>query len=213
MFEHELFAKYRGKQDWERPILRVQPASTMHSYIVFATPHLLNFRAHSLAVARVENGGVVSGSIPSSLPRAPMANERLDAFIDIYGSDLGEWHVLQGLSLPQLETEKSFYLARIDPSETMSLAIFRPGKPTAFEIPLGEATPYGPLIGIRARHETELYSKISNQVKELRLCHANEVERHLILPAPNAFLHVSDHYNRPDEDYESVAVLVGTFNR
>src|SRR3989338_3220508 len=213
MFEHEIFARYYGQARWNAPVLRVQPASSMQQYTVFSSPNINSFHALSLAVARVEHGSVLPNSIEIHSARTLSESEELDAFLDIYGSDLGKWHLLQGLSLPGIKKKESFYLSRIDPSEKMIIDIYRAGQKSAFQVDYAEAIPYGRLISIRTRHETELQSKLSEQIPQMRRQHTNEVRRGVELFSDNAFLHVSDYYNGQENDYESVAVLVGNFKR
>ncbi len=213
MFEHEIFARYYGPARWNAPVLRVQPTSLMQQYTVFSSPSINSFRAHSLAVARVEHGSVLPNSIEVPSARTLSKSEGPDAFLDIYGSDLGKWHLLQGLSLLGIKKKEPFYLARIDPSETMNIDIYRAGQKSAFQVPHTEAIPYGGLISVLARHETELQNKILEKIPQIRRQHTNEIKRGVKLSSVNAFLHASDYYNGNGKDYESVAVLVGMFQR
>jgi len=213
MFEHEIFVRFYGSGRWNAPVLRVQPASLMQQYIVFSSPNIHSFRAYSLAVVSLENGSILPRSINFPPPCVFSTREEPDAFLDIYGGDLREWHLLQGISISGIKKKEPFYLAHIDPSETMIIDIYRAGQKSAFQVNCTEATPYGELISIRANHEIELQHKLSEEISQIRRKHNKEVKRDVQLPIANAFLHASDYYSEKGKDYESVAVLVGNFKR
>ena len=211
MIEHELFLRFYGKASWDRPVLRAQPANKATvNYLVFTTPHLPLFRASHLHLAHMKKGTVFAPSVSSDASKMD-PEHTLDAFLEIYGSGLGTWHVLQGVSIPHLRGEKlPLSLATIVTNEAIELR--EPKGKLLTSVSYDAVIPYGELVSLKARHSTELYTKLKEHAVLLRRQRANE----LISPkehSPNAFLHSSDYFEGADKDYADVAVLSGTFSR
>lgn len=212
MIKYELFPKYE-KNNWNSPLLKVYPAEIDNFFETFTVNQLHQFKAYNLQNVSLKDGHVVINDIERHFPRE-FASKTLDTFIDISGIGFGNWHLLQGVFLPDLPRERKypFYIGDID-AEHSEIELAGPERVVYKRIAFDEVIPYGNLFCIDAKHPTELFSKLTDEFSLIERQHRRLKERHEETPSSNAYVQVSDHMIGKSGDSEKVTVLVGYLKR
>ncbi len=213
MIRYEFFPRYFGDSVWNAPVLRAIPAPGSPSFEHFNVTQLTQFKAYSLHNAPLRNGNVYMPGLEIGTPRE-FANRALDAFLDISGIGFGNWHLMQGLFLPDISLSKKtpFYLGTLDPAQG-EIELSDSEHVKYDRVGYDGASPYGTLIAVEARHLTELFSKLNYFVSLFERQEKRARFRHDEIPMPNSYIQVSEHVAGPSGNSENVSLLLGHFSR
>ena len=207
LIKYECFVRYTGRQDWNRPFLSIHDLSREPTDLY--ARKILEFNRFKPSAVKItllteegkinpKNEALFEPSIPLPLDRI----DRIDAFLDIEEISLGQWRVLQGLYIPEMEGKSSNILVAYADNYEVELRNLL-GSNLIGKVSLNEVIPVGSLIPIHMTKATGLRQKLTEEVPLLlrRVNNAKRVEE------VNALIHVSS-----DIDRKYSVVITGNYS-
>lgn len=188
---YECYVRYSGKDGWNRPFLSVHDISKSPlEYFPTTTLEFKRFKPSRLKAALLQQGKInprdSSFFDQNNITRPLEKIDRIDAFLDIEGIDLGGWRVFQSLIIPDLprKNNNDIWIAYAGRD---NVEIFNPIGPKKInDVELGKVIPIGDVVTIKMTHSTGIRQKLIDEMPNLM----HRIKNYKPSDNINAVLHV-----------------------